>query len=111
MLYFATHFGTGSGVEVTGSHNPPDYNGLKMVLAGETLHGESIQALRAAHRETAIWCAPVPGQPRDARRRAGYLERITGDVKLARPMKIAIDCGNGVAGAWRRRCTARSAAR
>ena len=99
ILYFATHhLGTGSGVMVTGSHNPPDYNGLKMVLAGETLSGDDIQNLRR-RLETG-----------DLKRGAGsmrsqdvgnaYLERVTGDIKLKRKMRIAVDCGNGIPGAF-----------
>ena len=85
---------------VTGSHNPPDYNGLKMVLGGDTLSGDDIQALRArieARRRSRSGAGSVP---RRTTSRAAYLDRIVGDVKLARPMKIAIDCGNGVAGAF-----------
>ncbi|MCK9990238.1 MAG: phosphomannomutase / phosphoglucomutase [Rugosibacter sp.] len=108
LSYFAAHaLGTDSCVSVTGSHNPPDYNGLKMVLAGQTLYGEMIQDLR---RRIASASALRPignfshgagsrGSVRHADVRAAYLERIVGDVKLARPMKIVIDCGNGVAGA------------
>ncbi len=99
MLYFAAHhLGTLSGVMVTGSHNPPDYNGLKVMLAGDTLAGDAIQALR--HRIERGDIAAGDGRYRTADITADYLARITGDVKLARPMKIAVDCGNGVAGAF-----------
>jgi phosphomannomutase/phosphoglucomutase len=99
MLYFATHeLGTHSGVMVTGSHNPPDYNGFKMVLAGETLSGDDIQKLYQriidndlSSGEGVMSCAKV----NDA-----YLERITGDIKLERPMSVIVDCGNGVPGAF-----------
>ncbi|MEO7726743.1 MAG: phosphomannomutase/phosphoglucomutase [Burkholderiales bacterium] len=98
MLYFAAHhFATQSGVMLTGSHNPPEYNGLKMVLDGETLSGEAIQALRVRAESGRI--ASGTGGYRKEEIAAQYLARITGDVKLARPLKIAIDCGNGVAGA------------
>jgi phosphomannomutase/phosphoglucomutase len=98
MLYFAAHeLGTLSGVMVTGSHNPPQYNGLKMMLAGDTLSGESIQALRA--RITNNDLTNGSGSYRTHDIRAAYLERIVGSIKLARPMRIAVDCGNGVAGA------------
>ena len=98
MLYFAAHhFNTQSGVMLTGSHNPPDYNGLKIVLAGETLAGEAIQALRT-RIESGRLAAGAGGYRQDDISRQ-YLARITGDIKLARPMKIAVDCGNGVAGA------------
>ncbi len=98
MLYFAAHhFDTQSGVMLTGSHNPPDYNGLKIVLAGETLAGDAIQALRTRAIEGRL--ASGAGGCRQDDISQQYLARITGDIKLARPLKIAIDCGNGVAGA------------
>ena len=98
MLYFATHrFNTLSGVMVTGSHNPPEYNGLKMMLAGETLAGEAIQQLKTRIEQGRL--ARGPGGYRTDDVREDYLKRITGDVKLARPMRLVVDCGNGVAGA------------
>jgi phosphomannomutase / phosphoglucomutase len=98
MLYYAAHeLGTLSGVMVTGSHNPPQYNGLKMMLAGDTLAGEAIQALRT--RIAGNDLATGSGSLRKHDIRNAYLERITGSIKLARPMRIAVDCGNGVAGA------------
>ena len=99
MTYFAAqHLDTQCSVMVTGSHNPPDYNGLKMVIAGGTLAGDDILALRA--RIEAGDLRNGAGDYRRADVGPAYLERIIGDVKLARPMKIAIDCGNGVAGAY-----------
>ena len=101
LLYFATfHLGTASGVEITGSHNPPEYNGLKMVLAGTTLYGETIQKLYQRIEEGDLIRATEAGALRKADVVDAYLARIAGDVKLARPMKIAVDCGNGVAGAF-----------
>ncbi len=102
VVYYATfELGTGTGVAVTGSHNPPDYNGLKMVVAGDAIYGDAIQGLRTAIASGTL--AGVPAAQRGGLRSedlsARYLARITGDVKLARPMRIAIDCGNGVAGA------------
>jgi phosphomannomutase/phosphoglucomutase len=98
MLYFAAHrFDTLSGVMVTGSHNPPEYNGLKMMLAGETLAGEAIQQLKARIGEGRL--ASGAGGYRQADVREDYLRRILSDVKLARPMRLVVDCGNGVAGA------------
>jgi len=97
LAYFAAYeLGCDSAVAVTGSHNPPDYNGLKMVLGGETLHGEMIQGLR---RRIESGCLRQ-GRGRLSRAdvREAYLERIVSDVKLSRPMKIVVDCGNGVAG-------------
>jgi len=97
MLYFAAHFfGTGSGVMVTGSHNPPEYNGLKMMLAGETLSGEQIAGLWARIKEGRLRNGQGTISQRDVR--DAYLQRVVSDVKLARQMRIAVDCGNGVAG-------------
>jgi phosphomannomutase / phosphoglucomutase len=99
MVYFAAHhLGTNCGVMVTGSHNPPDYNGLKMVLAGETLSGQTIQGLRR-RIEQNDFCEGSGGYSRQDIGQA-YIDRITSDVRLARPMRIAVDCGNGVAGAY-----------
>jgi phosphomannomutase/phosphoglucomutase len=101
MLYFSTfHLGTASGVEITGSHNPPDYNGLKMVLAGATLHGDAIQKLRTRIAANNLKQAEQRGALRQADVVEAYLARIAGGIKLARPLKIAVDCGNGVAGAF-----------
>jgi phosphomannomutase/phosphoglucomutase len=101
MVYYATHvLETKSGIMVTGSHNPPNYNGFKMVLAGEAIHGAAITGLYdsiVAHDGTG---AATPGSYRTHDIAQAYLERIIGDVKLARPIKIAVDCGNGVAGAF-----------
>lgn len=100
MLYFATyHLENGSGVEITGSHNPPEYNGLKVVLAGEALYGEGLQKLYQRIRSGELAQAAAPGTLRAVDVRGAYLARIVGDVRLARPMRIVIDCGNGVAGA------------
>ena len=99
MVYFGTHvLGATSGIMVTGSHNPPDYNGFKMVLAGEAIYGDAIQALY--QRIVAKDFQTGSGGYRTHDISAAYLERVVSDVKLARPMKIAIDCGNGVAGAF-----------
>jgi phosphomannomutase/phosphoglucomutase len=97
LVYFATfHLGTSSGVAVTGSHNPPDYNGLKMVIAGETLSGEAIQALRRRILNNDLKTGQ--GKLTQADVRETYLARVTSDVKLARKLRVAVDCGNGVAG-------------
>ena len=101
MVYFATHhFGTGSGVMVTGSHNPPEYNGLKMMVAGETLAAEAIQDLRRLVESGSFAVPGQAGTRSEADISAAYLDRITSDVKLARPMTIAVDCGNGSPGAF-----------
>jgi len=100
LTYFAAYeLGTNSCVSVTGSHNPPDYNGLKMVLGGQTLFGELIQALRQRIIDGNLVTAAVPGKLTQANVVPAYVEKIIGDVKLSRPMKIVMDCGNGVAGA------------
>ena len=99
MVYFATFlFETGSGVMVTGSHNPPEYNGLKMMVAGETLAAEAIQDLRRLVEKGEF--AKGAGKVEKADIAASYLDRIASDVKLERPMTIAVDCGNGSPGAF-----------
>jgi len=99
MVYFAAYqLGTNSGVALTGSHNPPDYNGLKMVIGGETLAGEAIQKLKRRIEQGNLTQGSGSYTTRDIA--AEYVARIVADVKLARPMKIAVDCGNGVPGAF-----------
>lgn len=100
VLYFATyHLETGTGIMVTGSHNPPEYNGLKMVLASDALFGAGITALHTRLVEDNLHSSDTPGTLSEQDILQDYLDRILGDVKLARPMSIAFDCGNGVAGA------------
>jgi phosphomannomutase/phosphoglucomutase len=103
VVYFATHLlGTGTGVAITGSHNPPQYNGLKMMVGGRTLAGEDIQTLRAGLADGRVQAFLGQGlrvgakSARDVRQ--DYLGRILSDVSLARPLRIAVDAGNGVAG-------------
>jgi len=99
MVYFATNvLAAQSGIMVTGSHNPPDYNGFKMVLAGEAIYGDAISALHQiiVNRQFASGA----GNYRNHDIKDAYLQRIVSGIQLARPMKIAIDCGNGVAGAF-----------
>lgn len=99
MCYFAAyHLETRCAVMVTGSHNPPDYNGLKLVLAGETLAGEAIQNLRARIEQADF--ASGAGAYRHHDIATSYLERIVAGIHLARPMRIVVDAGNGVAGAY-----------
>ncbi|MDP2067139.1 MAG: phosphomannomutase/phosphoglucomutase [Burkholderiaceae bacterium] len=129
MLYFAASTLCTSGIQVTGSHNPKDYNGFKMVMGGRAIHGEEIQALRRM-MEAESWvlgdrgsagagvsppgrpkakCAPSGGSEPNAVGSVGairhlnvlapYRDRIVSDIHLARPMKIVIDSGNGIAGA------------
>ena len=97
VLYFATYYlDTQTGVIVTGSHNPPDYNGLKIVIDGETLSGESIQSLRERIEDSNFISGQ--GKVESVDIVPDYIERIRDDVKLERPLKVVIDCGNGVAG-------------
>jgi len=98
VTYFAAYeLGCNSCVSVTGSHNPPDYNGLKMVIGGTTLALDAIQDLK--RRIEADNFKHGKGERRSADVIGAYIEKIVGDVKLARPLKIVMDCGNGVAGA------------
>lgn len=98
VLYFATHYlDTQNGVVVTGSHNPPDYNGLKIVIDGETLAGRSIQSLRE-RIESRNFISADPGSVEVINVVPDYVERIRGDVTLSRSLKVVVDCGNGVAG-------------
>ncbi|MFZ9733914.1 MAG: phosphomannomutase/phosphoglucomutase [Burkholderiaceae bacterium] len=105
VVYFATHLlKTGTGVAITGSHNPPQYNGLKMMVAGSTLAGEEIQGLYQSIVAAAI--APAQGGSFAGPRGAifvrdvvpAYRDRILSDLRLERPLRIGLDCGNGVAG-------------
>lgn len=99
VLYFATkHFGCGTGVAVTGSHNPPDYNGLKMMVAGLTLFGEGIQAIRA-RLEAEDWIvAEAPGPIERRSVEDAYIELALRGSRIGRRLKVACDAGNGVAG-------------
>ena len=99
VLYFATYeLNTGSGVMVTGSHNPPDYNGFKMMVNGETLSGERIQALKARILNQRLVMGQRLGKLSQQDILPKYLKRIDSDILLRRPISIVIDCGNGVAG-------------
>ena len=98
VLYYAAQtLDTRSGVMLTGSHNPANYNGLKIVLAGETLSGMGIQRLRERIENGELDSGS--GQYEKVEIAEDYMSRIGKDVKLARPMKVVVDCGNGVAGA------------
>ena len=103
MVYFATHQTIGScqpksGIMITGSHNPPNYNGFKMVLGGSAIYGDQIQGLR--QQIEADDFRQGSGKRSSFNIFPQYLQTIVGDVRLARPMKIAVDCGNGVGGAF-----------
>jgi len=98
LAWFAAHhLGCGSALAVTGSHNPPEYNGVKMMVEGKTLSGDEIQEVR--RRVESGRFASGAGRRTSADIREAYIERIAADVKLARPLRIAVDCGNGVTGA------------
>jgi len=100
VVYFAAyHLRTGSGIAVTGSHNPPDYNGFKIVVGGETLSGTAITDLYARIAEDHLHEAGTPGtlQHRDVSE--DYVSRISSDVQIDRRLKVVVDAGNGVAGA------------
>lgn len=99
MTYFgAVYLKTGSAVMITGSHNPPDYNGIKMVIQGDTLALEAIQVL--LKRIEADDFDTGSGTYETADLTDAYMARITGDAKLKRKMKIVVDCGNGAPGAY-----------
>ncbi len=98
MLYFAANTLCTSGIQVTGSHNPKDYNGFKMVMRGRAIYGEEIQAIQRM-MEAESWVVQAPGKVTNVNVFAPYRDRIVGDIKLARPMKIVVDSGNGIAGA------------
>ena len=98
MLYFAAATLCTSGIQVTGSHNPRDYNGFKMVMAGKAIYGDEIQALRRM-MESESWVLQPGGSCRVVGVMDAYRDRIVGDIRLARPIKIVVDSGNGVAGA------------
>ena len=107
MLYFAASTLCTSGIQVTGSHNPKDYNGFKMVLAGRAIYGDEIQALHHAMVNDAL-AAQLLGDAKSPAASgkvtqhdvtAAYTKRMVEDIKLTRPMKIVIDSGNGIAGA------------
>jgi len=98
LLYFATyHLNVGSGISVTGSHNPPDYNGFKIMLGGETLAESAITALYTRIKENRFVDGSGGLQKMDVTR--DYIERITGDVMIEHKLKVVVDCGNGIAGA------------
>lgn len=98
VLYFAAEkIGGKTGVMLTGSHNPPEYNGLKIVIGGTTLSGETIQGLRERIVNNDLLSGN--GSLREESIDEQYIDRITSDVKLERKLKVVTDCGNGVAGA------------
>lgn len=97
VLYFAAHeLGSGSGVMVTGSHNPPDYNGFKIMVGGDTLHGDDISALYQRIKTGNFRVGRGKLETRDVLR--DYRARIRSDIQLERPLRVVVDCGNGIGG-------------
>ena len=103
MLYYVAatrgEIGCRSGIQVTGSHNPKDYNGFKMVLGGVAIHGESIQRLRQRMEAENYTLAAQPGTIAALDILPEYTARILGDCRISRPLKIVVDSGNGIPGA------------
>ncbi len=99
LVYFgAFHLRTGCCISVTGSHNPPDYNGFKIVVGGETLSGEAITDLHARVADDRLYAASQPGGLSERDIGEDYVRRIADDIQIARPLKVVVDAGNGVAG-------------
>lgn len=99
LAYFAAHeCGSGAAVIVTGGHLPSGYNGFNIMLDGRELHGTALQSLRERMDEGAAAQAVEPGARSQVSLQADYIKRIATDIRLARPMHIAVDCGNGMAG-------------
>ncbi|MGM0563164.1 MAG: phosphomannomutase/phosphoglucomutase [Pseudomonadota bacterium] len=99
VLYFATVlYNTGTGVMITGSHNPPEYNGFKMMIDGDTLHGDQIQAIRQRMESGDLLDNPEEGSFESGYVLQDYLETVLRTIEVARPMNFAYDCGNGAAG-------------
>ena len=95
-LYFAVHaLGTDGGLQVTGSHNPPEFNGFKMVLAGDSLHGEDILRLHEV-MSLETWRAGSGAESADGSILGRYRQAIVEHHRLARPVRVVVDCGNGV---------------
>lgn len=97
MLYYATFaLDTGTGIMITGSHNPPDYNGLKMMIDGVTLAEEAIQVLYQRIRNSDL--SDGSGEREEVNLDDSYVDKVLEDVAVAQPLKVVVDCGNGVAG-------------
>jgi len=99
VVYFGTfHLRTGTGISITGSHNPANYNGFKIVVDGETLSGDAIQALYARISENRLYRSEAVGSviPRDISDE--YIQRISSDIQIERKLRVVIDCGSGAAG-------------
>ena len=99
LLYYATHaLDTGTGIMITGSHNPPEYNGLKMMIGGVTLAEERIQRLYERLQNNELSEDATPGEVEEVDLNDSYIDKILEDIAIAQPPKVVVDCGNGVAG-------------
>ncbi len=99
LVYFGGyHLRTGSGIAVTGSHNPPDYNGFKIVIGGHTLYGDAITDLHSRIAEDRLHTAATPGTVVQRDISDDYVARIASDVQIDRRLRVVVDAGNGVAG-------------
>jgi len=97
LVYFATYTKAAtSGVMITGSHNPPEYNGFKIMIAGEALSGERIQELYQRIKNNDFTSGHGTSTKVDIE--DDYIDRVKSDIKLSKPLNIVVDCGNGVAG-------------
>jgi phosphomannomutase len=97
VLYYAAHEkASGSGVMITGSHNPPDYNGFKIMIAGAPLSGDEITGIYRMIRSGKLRSGM--GEVTEADVVQDYIDRIASDIKLEKPMKVVMDCGNGIGG-------------
>jgi len=99
IVYFGTfHLRTGTGISITGSHNPPNYNGFKIVVDGETLSGDAIQMLYARISENKLHRSDTNGSvmPRDIS--DDYIQRVSSDIQIERKLRVVVDCGSGAAG-------------
>jgi len=96
MYYAALDKAAGSGIMITGSHNPPDYNGFKIMVGGDTLYGDAIMGLYRRIEAGEL----ASGEGRVERRDvlADYIQRIADDIEVERPLRVVIDCGNGIGG-------------
>ena len=97
VLYYAAHeLAAGSGVMITGSHNPPDYNGFKIMVGGDPIHGKELADFYRRIKEGALQTGT--GTVQQANVVPQYIERIAQDIQLEKPLKVVIDCGNGIGG-------------
>jgi phosphomannomutase len=99
MLYFAAHTLTQSGIQITGSHNPKDYNGFKMVLSGQALYGQAIKELHLLMQDDHSQ-QDRAGSYQSVSIYASYKQKILDTIVLKRPIRVVVDSGNGVAGAF-----------